>query len=97
MGLLCSELRLSIAVFRYGVEDSVLHKNADCSTYEGGEEVNVDVVACAVETPGRTDMLALKKYPWFLIISSAVKRANIFTRVFCFLLEIAEDGDCHQQ
>lgn len=55
VGLLCSELRLGCltAVLRYGVEHSVLHKNADCSTYEGGEEVDVDVVTCAVETPER--------------------------------------------
>lgn len=53
MRLRCSELRLSLSVFRYGVEHSVLHENADCSTYEGGEEVNVDVIACAVETPER--------------------------------------------
>lgn len=49
MGLLWSEL--SITVVRYGVEHGVLHKNADCSTYEGGEQVDVDVIACAVETP----------------------------------------------
>jgi len=52
MGLLCSELRLSLTVIRYGVEHSVLHENADRPAYEGGEEVNVDVIACAVETPG---------------------------------------------
>lgn len=51
MGLLCSEARLSPAVIRYGVEHSVLHEDAHCSTYEGGEQVNVDVIACAVETP----------------------------------------------
>lgn len=52
MGPLCSELRLSLVVIRYGVEHCVLHENADCPTYEGGEEVNVDVIACAVEAPG---------------------------------------------
>lgn len=52
MRLLCCELRLSFTDIRHGVEHSVLHKNADCSAYEGGEEVDVDVIACAVEAPG---------------------------------------------
>lgn len=52
MGLQCCELSPFInAVIRHVVENSVLHKDADCSTYEGGEEVNVDVVTGAVETP----------------------------------------------
>lgn len=52
MGLQCCELRWLInAVIRHVVENSVLHKDADGSTYEGGEEVNVDVVTGAVETP----------------------------------------------
>lgn len=51
MGLQCRELRLRATVIRYGVEHCVLHENAACSTYEGGEEVNVDVITCAVETP----------------------------------------------
>lgn len=52
MGLQCCELsRLINAVIRHVVENSVLHKDADGSTYEGGEEVNVDVVTGAVETP----------------------------------------------
>lgn len=51
MGPQCHELRLSVAVIRYGVEHCVLHEDADCSTYEGGEEVNVDVIARAVQTP----------------------------------------------
>lgn len=52
MGLQCCELRHLInAVIRHVVENSVLHKDADRSTYEGGEEVNVDVVTGAVETP----------------------------------------------
>lgn len=61
-GLLCSELRLRLSVFRYGVEHSVLHENADCSTYEGGEEVNVDVIAGAVETPERLWTNTFSKY-----------------------------------
>lgn len=51
MGPQCHELRLGVAVIRYGVEHCILHEDADCSTYEGGEEVNVDVIACAVQTP----------------------------------------------
>lgn len=51
MGLLSCELRLSFTVIRYGVEHSVLHKDADGSTDERGEEMNVDVIASAVETP----------------------------------------------
>lgn len=52
MGLQCCELRRLInAVIRHVVENSVLHKDADRSTYEGGEKVNVDVVTGAVETP----------------------------------------------
>lgn len=52
MGLHCRELSVfSVAVIRYGVEHCVLHENANCSKDEGGEEVNVDVIACAVETP----------------------------------------------
>lgn len=39
----------SVAVFRHGVEDGVLDKDADRSAYEGGEEVNVDVIPRAVE------------------------------------------------
>ena len=59
-GLLCSEFRLS--VFRYGVQHSVLHENADSSTDEGGEEVNVDVIASAVETPERLRTKTFRKY-----------------------------------
>lgn len=52
MGLQRCELRRLIdAVIRHVVENSVLHKDADGSAYEGGEEVNVDVVTGAVETP----------------------------------------------
>lgn len=42
--------KLGSAVVSDGVEHAVLHKNANSSTNEGGEEVNVDVIACAVET-----------------------------------------------
>lgn len=48
--LLPRELKLHPVVVRHGVEHGVLHKNTDRSTNEGGEQVNVDVVACAVET-----------------------------------------------
>lgn len=51
MRLLCCELLLIFILVRYRVEHGVFHKNAHGSTYEGGEEVDVDVVACAVETP----------------------------------------------
>lgn len=55
MGLLSCKAGLSFTAIRYGVEHSVLHKDADRSTDEGGEEVNVDVIACAVETPEREE------------------------------------------
>lgn len=60
MGLQDHELSLSITVIRYGVEHSVLHENADCSTYEGGEEMYVYVITCAVETPSKDHV-----YVWF--------------------------------
>lgn len=60
MGPRCSELRLSLTVIRYGVEHSILHENADCSAYEGGEEVNVDVIACAVETPWKCMQVSVR-------------------------------------
>lgn len=46
--LLVCEAR-SATVVRHGIEDGVLHKDADRSAYEGGKEVNVDVITCAVE------------------------------------------------
>lgn len=39
----------SVTVVRHGVEDGVLDENAEGSAYEGGEEVNVDVISRAVE------------------------------------------------
>lgn len=36
-------------VIWHGVEHGILHENADGATYEGGEEVNVNVITCAVE------------------------------------------------
>lgn len=39
----------SVTVLGHGVEDGVLDKNADRPAYEGGEEVNVDVITRAVE------------------------------------------------
>lgn len=53
MGLLCGETSLVVPVFRHGVEHGVLHKDADCSADEGGEEVNVDVITRAVKAPER--------------------------------------------
>lgn len=51
---LCCECRVSFTAVRYGVEHGIFHKNAHCSTDEGGEQVNVDVIACTVETPGES-------------------------------------------
>lgn len=84
--LLCWVLRLT--AIRDGVKHSVLHKNADCSTYEGGEEVDVYVVACAVETPDRnmSNKCHIHNIKW----------RNGFN-VFVFLLEVAENGNCNQQ
>lgn len=39
-----------VTIVRHDVEDGVLYKNADRSTYEGDEEVNVDVITSAVES-----------------------------------------------
>lgn len=61
MGLQDHELSLSITVIRYGVEHSVLHENADCSTYEGCEEMNVDVITCAVETPSKDHVRVVQR------------------------------------
>ena len=43
---------LVVSLVSHSVEHSVLHEDADCSAHEGGEEVDVDVVPGAVETPG---------------------------------------------
>lgn len=92
MGLLCSEFRLSLTVIRYGVEHCVLHENADRSTYEGGEEVNVDVIARAVEAP---ECVGERKWRQLTPDANSSFRSQFL--MFCFLLEVAEDGDCHQQ
>ena len=52
MGSLCQFLCFSLSVVRHGIEDSILHKDTDGPKHKGGEEVNVDVVPCTVETPG---------------------------------------------
>lgn len=52
MRSLCCERRVSFIAVRYGVEHSIFHKNAHCSKDEGGKKVNMDVIACTVETPG---------------------------------------------
>lgn len=91
MGLLCSEFRLSLTVIRYGVEHCVLHENADCPTYEGGEEVNVDVIACAVEAP---ENACEEIWRQLTMDHNSLCRSQL---MFSFLLEVAEDGDCHQQ
>lgn len=109
MGLQCRELRRFInAVIRHVVENSVLHKDADRSTYEGGEEVNVDVVTGAVETPEeerdkKTKDMRFREFllclPHICIFNEKKKKTTF--RVLTFsspvLLEIAEDGDRHQQ
>lgn len=39
-----------------GVDDFVLHKDADCSQHEGHKQVHVNVVSGAVKTPaGKTN------------------------------------------
>lgn len=43
---------LQFAVICDGVKNGVFHKYTDCSAYEWGEEVNVDVVTGAMETSG---------------------------------------------
>lgn len=93
MRLLCSESRLSLTVIRYRVEHCVLHEDADSSTYEGGEEVNVDVIACAVQAPKCVGRGSAGGWPH--VPTPQADRA--FEYMASCLLEVAEDGDCHQQ